>query len=171
MLQRLGHRKSEAAALGSLGELEFADGNTERAFELLQRSAAMSAETGALWWQARMLTMSSRYAFDAGRLDDAERWGREALPLCFRLGDRLNTLYLLANLARCATRAGRHEEAGMLWGAVEAEEERARVGAWEDERPKYAEVVLAATGDEFARGRERARAMTLDEAVEYALDA
>ena len=131
----------------------------------------MSAETGSTWWQARMLTMSSRYAFDAGRPDDAERWGREALPLCFRLGDRLNTLYLLANLARCATRSGRQEHAGILWGAVEAEEERARVGAWEDERPKYADVVLAEVGAEFERGRAKGRELALAEAVEHALDA
>jgi hypothetical protein len=75
----------------------------------------------------------------------------------------------LARLARISAERGELERAGRLWGALEAEEERGPVGAWDVERERYAAPVLAHTGPEFERGREQGRALELDAAVGEAL--
>ncbi len=54
----------------------------------------------------------------------------------------------------------------MLWGAVEAEERRAPLGAWEQHREPFA----ARLADVPRDGVQRGHAMTLDEAVAYALE-
>ena len=43
------------------------------------------------------------------------------------------------------------------------------IGQWEDEREDYAAPVLAHDGPEFARGRERGRGLSLEEATAFAL--
>ena len=68
-----------------------------------------------------------------------------------------------------AAARGQAERAGTLWGAVEGEAKRGRIGQWENERDEYAGHVFAVAGPEFERARADGRAMSLDEAVEYAL--
>jgi hypothetical protein len=71
--------------------------------------------------------------------------------------------------ARIAAEAGRRERAGLLWSAVEQEEERGPIGQWEGEREAYAAPVLARADGAFERGRQRARSLSLDEVVDVAL--
>ena len=62
------------------------------------------------------------------------------------------------------------EHAGRLWGAIEAEAERGRIGQWEEgERDEYADHLLPVAGPEFDRGVAAGRALTLAGAVQYAL--
>ena len=75
----------------------------------------------------------------------------------------------LARLARIAAERGDHRSAGRLWGAVEAEEARGPIGAWENEREAYVRTVLAATASEFERARDEGRKLSLDEALDVAL--
>jgi len=83
--------------------------------------------------------------------------------------DRQLTVYLLALLAATAAAHGELEKAGALWGAVEAEEARGRIGQWEAERDDYAARVLEHENEAFERGRVEGRRMTLPDAVEYVL--
>ena len=59
---------------------------------------------------------------------------REALQLMAQIGDHQMIVFTLARLARIASDSGRAEEAGLIWAAIEAEEERAPMGAWAKER-------------------------------------
>jgi hypothetical protein len=82
--------------------------------------------------------------------------------------DKRGTLYLFALLAEIAAAAGDRRRAGALWGAREAELERAPVGRWlhgtvEPDR------VLANADAEFEAGRDEGRLLELDDAVTYAL--
>lgn len=64
------------------------------------------------------------------------------------------------------------EKAGAVWGAVEAEEGRGRVGQWEAERDVYAARVLDHENEAFATGRVKGRRMALSalsDAIDYAL--
>ena len=79
------------------------------------------------------------------------------------------TLYALALLARFAGKAGQADRAGRLWGAIETEESRGPVGIWENERDEIASDV-ADPSPEFEQGRSSGRSLSLEEAVEYALD-
>ena len=139
--RRFGSRKGEAVALGTIANVEWRTGNHQLALELAEKSATMAAEAGLLWWQTGMLQCLCEWSLESDRPDEADRFGREALRLAHRIGDRMHGLYLLAHLARGAAEDGRLERAGVLWGALEAEEERGIVGQWEDERELYAAPV------------------------------
>jgi hypothetical protein len=106
---------------------------------------------------------------EQGRADEAETCACEACAISEELGDRLRVVRGLARLARLAAERGDPERAGLLWGAVEADEEHGPIGAWENERERYAQVVLGAAGPDFDRGREEGGRQALDEAVSAAL--
>jgi hypothetical protein len=59
----------------------------------------------------------------------------------------------------------------LLWGALEAEAERAPLGQWESEKEEYANGVLVAHGAEFDLAYAQGRALSLDAAVAEALRA
>jgi predicted ATPase len=167
--RRFGDRRGETVALGSFAGVEWRDGNHERALELAAESAAMARDLGFAWWEAQMVYSLCEWTLELGRAEDAERFGREALELSARIGERQLAVYLLALLARLAGRRGQSERAGVLWGAVEAEERRGSVGQWERERESYAAAILDEPGPDFEGGRMRGRTLTLDEAVEAAV--
>jgi hypothetical protein len=106
---------------------------------------------------------------ELGRYDEASSHAREALERAERLGDRQNTLWGLALLAWVARAEGEPERAGRLWGAMEAEEARAPIWRWDEERPRYAARVLADDDPAFERGLEDGRRLALADAVREAL--
>ena len=84
------------------------------------------------------------------------------------LFDRQSIVFALALLARFATETGQVERAGRLWGAIEAEADRAPVGYWERHRDEFAALVVHES-PEFEQAREVGSRLSLDEAVAYAL--
>jgi len=76
---------------------------------------------------------------------------------------------IAAFLAWVAATRGRSERAGWLWGAIEAEQERADLGQWKLERDVYQQRVFITAGDAFDRGRTLGRASSFDDAVGFAL--
>jgi hypothetical protein len=95
---------------------------------------------------------------------------QESLRLSQELGDRISVVFALARLARIAAEAGQEERAGLLWGAVEAEEESGALGAWYGERDRFAPAILAHAGPEFERTRAEGRSLSLETAVRAALN-
>ena len=167
--RRLGDRRGEAVALGTLGSIAHHEGDHERAVELLEQSAELAGETGFLWWRAQTLYELGEIAVESGSFESAEESLRRALEQALEIGERQLTIYTLALLARTAAERGAVERAGVLWGAVEAEEQRQPVGQWEAERDEYAAPILAHDGPAFAGGREEGRRLALADAVEVAL--
>ena len=70
----------------------------------------------------------------------------------------------IAALARIAAETGREERAGLLWGAIEAEEERSRMGAWAKERDRLGAPVLVYAGP---KEYDRLRAYGLDDTIDF----
>jgi predicted ATPase/class 3 adenylate cyclase len=169
--RRSGYRRGEAQVLRALGDIEQAEGHNEAALELMRESASIAEQIGFVWWQAGSLRQAAELAVELGRFADAEAWAREALTVARRIRDRRETANGVALLARVAFETDRHERAGRLWGAVEAEEARAPLGGWETMREEYANVVLERADERFEQGRAAGRALSLDEAVEYAFAA
>ena len=159
----------EAQALGLAGEVEYAQGNREAGSELIERSADLAAEVGFSWWRSRMLRKLVDCLAELGREHDAEPRARESLRLMWELGDRQMTVFALARVARVSAALGRLEETGLVWGAIEAEEARARMGAWAKERERLGAPVLVHRGSQFEAGRARGRELALEDAVELAL--
>jgi predicted ATPase/class 3 adenylate cyclase len=165
------HRGSavdEAQALYVLADVAFAEGRGEEALALHARSSELSAQMGFDWWRVGSLNHYVEYALRLGRLDDAARAGREQIQVAHSLNDRQHTIYALAQLAWLATERGEPVRAGRLWGAVQAEAERAPVGQWEAEQEETAKLVVR-DDPEFARGVAEGRRLTLDQGVEEAL--
>jgi len=158
---------SQASTL--LGAIAFHEGRHEEAFELLERAAQLSGEIGFDWWRTNALQHAAEFALLLGRLADARRFLRESLELAKQIGDRQAIAYGLTMLAWLAAEEGQPVRAGRLWGAVEAEAGRGRIGQWEDEREDYEARIVAADGPELERARAEGRATDLETAVELAL--
>jgi predicted ATPase len=167
--RRLGSASTEAMTLGLLSEIAWKEGRPDEALELAVRSGEAAAEVGFAWWQMHQLYHGCEWSFELGRTGEAEAYGRDGLRMAAAIQDRQLTVYLLALLAATAVAGGQLERAGAVWGAVEAEEERARIGQWEAERDFYADRVLQEPNEAFERGRAEGRLMRLSDAVEYAL--
>jgi predicted ATPase len=166
--RRVGSRSGEAMALGLAAELAWAEGRPDEALELARRSHDAAGEVGFKWWQMHQLYCRCEWSFELGRIAESSGYARDSLRIAAEIHDRQLIVYLLACLARVAVAQGRGEQAGVLWGALEAEAARGPVGQWELERDDYAAHVL--TPDEaFERGRAKGSRMALADAVDYAL--
>jgi tetratricopeptide (TPR) repeat protein len=165
----VGYPPAEAQALGLVGEVEYALGNRESGTELIEQSAELAGEIGFPWWRSRMLRKLPDCLLEAGELDRAGKAVREALQIMTDIGDRQMTVFAIARLARIAADSGRPDDAGLLWGAIEGEEERAPLGAWAKERDRLGAPVLARAGPEFERARQEGRLLSLAEVVERVL--
>ena len=164
--RKVNYRAVESQALGLAGEVEYAQGNRETGAELIEQSATLAGDVGFPWWRSRMLRKLVDCKLELGEPSGVEAWARESLQLIQGVGDRQMMVFALARVARIAAESGRKEEAGLLWGAIEAEEARSRMGAWAKERDRLSGPVLAHGGPEFEHGRERGRTLSLDEIVE-----
>ena len=160
--------RDEAEALYVLGNVAFTEGRGEEALELLSRSADLSGQVGLRWFQEGALLNYAEYALELGRLDEALAPAREVVETAHSMHDRRHVVFGLALLAWLAVERGELEHAGRLWGAVEAEAERAPVGQWEVEQDEYASHVVR-DDPAFKRGRAAGRSLTCDQAVDEAL--
>ena len=155
----------DAEVAGTWGTVEELNGDLARALDLYLESARRAGAVGCVWWEAVMTCNAAEVADTLGRPEDALPLGIRSLALLHRVGDRQNTVWALAGLAALRHDAGDDEEAGVLWGAVEAEERRTLFGAWQRDRGRFVERLGELPPDALRRGR----ALTLDEAVAYAL--
>ena len=106
---------------------------------------------------------------ELGRTSDADACARESLEIMSEIGDRQMVIFTLARVARIAAETGQPGRAGLLWGAIEAEEGRSPMGAWAKERDRLGAPVLVHDGPDFEHGREQGRLLSFDEGVEAAL--
>jgi predicted ATPase len=166
--RRRPNRKLVADTFVKLGTIEWRDGNAERALELWEEGADRCEEIGFTWMQAIAVQAVADAAYEMGRTELAWTRAREALRLCRKCDDRQMTVFALAVLAQLESKVGRADRAGRLWGAIEAEESRGPLGHWDSERDEVAAIVVSPS-PEFEQGRASGKALSLDEAAEYAL--
>jgi tetratricopeptide (TPR) repeat protein len=153
-------------ALQMAGDLEGArDVMTER----LER-ARLAGNEFVVAVESANLSMVER---KLGNLDGAEALSLEALRTVSRQGDEMAIPWVINGLAGVTAAQGRLERAATLIGIAESLLERAG-GEWPaDEREQYeGALALVVTGlppAELVSARARGAAMTLDDAVAYAL--
>jgi predicted ATPase/class 3 adenylate cyclase len=163
--RKLGSTAGESQALSLVAYLARRDGNIEQAFALLERSIALARESGFRWWEANMLGELAEMALELGDVDTAAAAARRELELRIEMGDRVNAVYSLIGFAVVARKQGLDAEAGLAWGAVEAEEQRRKI-VWPAERDYYVTEVLGNPTPAFETARSRGSALTVEEAVE-----
>jgi tetratricopeptide (TPR) repeat protein len=165
LARRVGDRPTESLALWLVGDAEQALGNPDRGIEMIRKSAELAGEIGFAWQRTRMLRRLADWSIDHGDLVAAAEALHESLSLSREIGDRISVVFALARLARVAAATGDPEQAGRLWGAIEAEERRGGLGAWHDQRSRFEGPVLEEAGPDFERGRAEGRLLSFDEAV------
>ena len=167
--RRLGITSGEAFGLSLAAEIAWSEGDREQALAYKTESARLAGEIGFVWWEAGALSDLADWSFDLRRLTDAEGHARSALRLATNIADRQLQVFLLALLAKIALERGDDLRAGLLWGAVEREEERGAIGQWELLRGDVAAPLLESEATEFKEGRARGRTRSLAEAVDDVL--
>jgi predicted ATPase len=123
----------------------------------------------AVWGLAARLHGFGDLALDRREVSEAARLYRESLEIGLQLKDELQVAYCLAGLAAVDAQQGRLGRAARLWGSVITFERTSATPLNVAERQRYERVLgdvqRGDTSADFAEGS----AMTLDEAVEYAL--
>ena len=148
-------------------------GDLEGAREVMEERIRVARETGnefVVWVESANLSMVER---QLGHLDEAASLSRTSLSIVHGQGDELAIPWVLNGLAAVLAASGDLERAATILGAAEAMLERAG-GEWPpDERQQYEGTLAILTAglpaDALAERRATGAAMTIDEAVAFAL--
>jgi hypothetical protein len=168
--RNVGFNKGALQALSLLGDLEWDEGRTERALELKEESGRLAHEVGFRWWECNNLGQLGMWALHLGRPEEAARRARESLAISHAIDYRVGSVFAMGLAAAAAAVDGHWEQAGRLWGAVEAETERAPIPGWFfEEEGDFGSYVLAEPGPGFEEAREAGRSPPFERTVDEVL--
>jgi predicted ATPase len=160
-----GDRAAEIASLHHLGETYRDLNDLARAEALLEEVVELARKIGDGLQAAHSLHSLGDLALDRGEIERARARYLESLDLFDDADDHRGALHCLAGTAAAVAMEGRHDEAAMLWGAVEQLEETEGWRILGLERKRYEGRLANLSG---SASWERGRSMGLDEAVAYA---
>ena len=173
--RQIGDTNRLALVLSGLGEVAVRQGDYARAAPLLEESLAASRAIGRPWGAATVLgTMGWRAMLQEEYPGAADLLG-ESILIRRELGDKGGVAWCLERLAEVADALGTPARAATLYGAAAALRES--IGSVVDpadqvEHDRRVAAVRAQMSEEEWQGRTgEGRAMTFEEAVEYALRA
>ena len=152
-------------------------GDVSRATETLHEGLRVAHRIGDRTGACITLYNLAQVALSRGDYDHAATLFEEGVALAEQVADRANAAYCLEGLATVAGIQGEAERSARLFGAAEGllEVLGAPVYDYYNPDPSLHERTVSATrsrlGDTaFEEARERGRAMTLEQAVAYALE-
>jgi tetratricopeptide (TPR) repeat protein len=173
ILHERGDKWRLARSLNTLGELVRTEGDYAAARSFYEQSLTLRRELGDEWGVANSLINLGYVACSQGDYRHAATLIGECLPLCQKPGDKRGISYCLALLARVTGDTGQPERAARLFGAAEALREAIHVRLEYVDRIEEDRNIDAVRTqlDEaaFAAAWAEGRAMTLEQAVDYAL--
>jgi predicted ATPase len=166
-----------ARATISLGMVALMRGDVSRATETLHEGLRVAHRIGDRTGTCITLYNLAQVSLSRGDYDHAAIHFEEGVALAEQVADRANVAYCLEGLATVAGARGEAERSAHLFGAAEGllEVLGAPVYDYYNPDPSMRERTVSATrsrlGDTaFEEARERGRAMTLEQAVAYALE-
>jgi predicted ATPase len=173
LLEAVGDKGAMAVVLNNLGEMARYRDDFRKASEYYEASLALQGEIGNTRRRALVL---GNLGFVAWRLGDNKRaaaFQKESLALKYEVRDEIGLSYCFVGLAAVCCDSGEHERAASLLGVVDALIARTKhqldpVDRNDAERTA-ALIRTHLDPVAFTAARDRGRAMSLDEAVEYAL--
>ena len=172
----VGEKWGAALLLSYSAVIPLERGDYARAIQLTEEALALARQIGdRIGIYASLYNLAS-LAQARGNHAEAARLFGEALGLSVEMGDIGNTAYCLEGLAGVAAAEGELVRAARLWGAAEAllATGEAAVYAHTPDRSQYEHAVSAARQRLDERRWEEAwaagRAMTVDQAIAYALE-
>ena len=167
-----GNRWGECQVLGTLAHVVRAEGDLDGAADLFRQSGALAREVGNVWWETNMIANLAELDLIAGRYDEAASNASTVVSLSRARDNRSMFAWGLAYLARVAVARDDLERAGLLWGAVLAEQTRRQLpNAFEDD-PDWVELVgplMEIQDAAFERGRSEGQRLSLEEAADRSL--
>jgi predicted ATPase len=171
--QEVGAQWGVSTALNNLGEAARAAGDYDAARSFYEESLTVSREAGIQAGIANALGNLGVVALHQGNYTEAATLMRDAMLLMRRLGDKRNIIAVLGGLAGVGMARGKPEYAVRLLGAAEACGAAVGVLVGSADRAEHERQVASAHGaldkDTFASAWAEGRAMTLEQAIEYAL--
>ncbi len=167
--RRLHNDKGACQPLALLGALALFTGDRATGIALLEESAELAGRVPWRWWRAGTLSALAEVALAERRSADAQALLRESLSLACALGDRVGLSWYLGQFALSLAQGGHSEEAGRVWGAVEAAAAFIPGGPWPRDAERLERELQALADPDFERGREEGSVLSLEDvAVEVA---
>jgi len=172
--RELGDTRSIGFELSGLGEAALRQGDYVRARQLMEESLELRRQLGNKWGVGVSLGMLGWVAMRERDWDRAAARLGESLEVRREIGDKGGSAWCLERLAGVTMAQGQAEKAVRLFSAAAAL--RASIGSVIDpvDQARYErnrKSLRAKLGKErFAAARDEGRAMTLDQAVAYALE-
>lgn len=158
----------------SLARFVEEQGDLDRATQLLDETLTFSRERGASHGVANVLRTMAMHACRGGDVERATALLDESLRLFHGLADAPCTWNQLVLVAHVATMAGHHARAALLLGAADVQQHTSGMVPLVVTRAVHQDTITAARaglGNEaFEAAWAEGRAMTLDQAVAYALE-
>jgi tetratricopeptide (TPR) repeat protein len=171
--REMGDKWWVSTELIQLGDVARAQGDKDRAATLYADALTLAREVGEKRQIAYSLVNFAIQALDKGEYERAAQLYRESLALLRKIRDRgFVTLGCLEGLASFACHQGHFERAATLFGAGEAFREalhRPRISGAGEYEQRVASARVALGDAAFATAWAEGRAMTLEQAIEYAL--
>ncbi len=167
--ERLGDRRDLGQVLASQGDLALAQGDLPRARERFETALKILEAAGDAHSMAQVLRDFGRVAQREGRREEAARLYRESLTRLHALGDVANAAVALYYYGQLLSEEGDEERAVLLLNVAFnlcAERRRQERGKVEAALSQMEERIGA---EQATLWRQRANALTLDEAIALAL--
>jgi tetratricopeptide (TPR) repeat protein len=171
LYQEVGNKHGVSWALSVLADIAQLEGDSGRARSYFEASVALTRESGNTRPIAAGLGVTAREAGDDER---AMAFARERLALIRNIGNKENIIQCLEDLAATAAMQSLVSYAARLWGAVEHVREVAgnpRVLPARARRALVERIVADTHKSVDEAAWAEGRAMTMEQAVAYALDA
>jgi tetratricopeptide (TPR) repeat protein len=178
LLRAEGLKEHEPTTLYNLGEIARWQGDYNRAIALYREALAICEEMGDTTRIAWMYRGLGCVALEQRDYEPATRFFKESLTLLRDVGEKFGITEALEFLARAAAESGPNVEnvrrAARLLGAAALVREHIGYPVLPTERPAYERCVAGVRAylgeDQFAADCAEGRAMTLDQAIAYALE-
>lgn len=172
--REIGDRHGIAITGGNLGELAIDEGDLARARVLLEESLAIRRELGNDYGAGHCLIWLANVA--RAEHDDRQMlsYFKEGLALLQKVGDSEGIVSSLEWLASVLAEGSQVEQGVRLWGAAEGIREAIGIPMPLLDRSHQEEAIARARAEcdqaAFARAWAEGRAMTLDQAIAFALE-
>ena len=171
--QELGGKELGAHKLRNLGDIALLQEDYERATLQLEESLHLFRQVGDRHCAARALKSLGVVALRKGLAQEATASIREALRTSHEVKDRRNVVLSLEGLAEAAQMNGTLRKAARLYGAAESIREARGMQLIPTESSKRELAIATVRGElekeAFVKEWSSGRALSLDDAVDYAL--
>jgi predicted ATPase/class 3 adenylate cyclase len=173
VFRKIGDRRGIALSLLELGSTASERGDYARARTLYEESLAIQRDSGDRQGVAISLSALGALACEQCDFQSGRRLYEESLAIVREIGDRRAIAEALEGLARAALLATAPGPAARLWAGADRLRKQIGAPAPPSERPRHEREVAAARAaigdDAFERAWAEGSAMTLEQAMDYAV--